>query len=346
MNHSTTDVSHSSTVLAVWIRPLADYLERNGFDGQAVFERAGIDYNSLFAPSVRLPLKLAANMWREVADLTGKPFIGLEVFRQASSLQADTMAVAMMASRNFYEALQCMTRLSHIICDAVDISIERDGSDLHIRFIVRPEDRDIMPLEAMDPAFLIVLNLVWQGLVEVDCIKILCFQREQPSAEMVTHLEALLGVPTQFNCEHYSMTIDWQKSQHINPYWNPALAQMSEALALKDLQQLSEENVIARVRKLVMEQLPLGTPQQDDIATMLNINTRQLQRKLSTHGTSFSELLQQIRLTLAHQYLCDPCMAMVDIAFALGFQDQSNFVKAFKKWCGETPGQYRKRVQV
>ena len=112
---------------------------------------------------------------------------------------------------------------------------------------------------------------------------------------------------------------------------------------LKDLAALDDQNLIARTRKVLMDQLAGGTPQLGRVASGFNITERQLQRKLKLQGTGFGELLDQVRLDLALRYLQDGRMTMVDIALSLGFNDQSNFVKAFKRWQGETPGQYRRR---
>jgi AraC-like DNA-binding protein len=344
MNSEKTHNSHSATVLSVWLRPLAEYLDGMGFDSREIFEQGGVDVNNIFLPSARVPLSRAAKLWKTAAELTQKPFVGLEVFKQAPPMQGDTMAVAMMASRNLYEALQRMSRLVHVICDGVDFTVTRHNDQLQCDFIVHPENRDIMPAEAMDPSFLLILNMTHLGFSNNEAVVQLGFQRPQPEQSSLDHLTELLGHNIIFNCDHYYFLVDWHKSQIANPYWNPSLAQLSEELALKDLQQLKEENIIARTRTLILEHLGSGTPQQDAIASAMNLSTRQLQRKLSSQGITFGELLQQVRLTLALEYLKDPLMAMVDIGLSLGFQDQSNFVKAYKKWTGETPGQYRKRV--
>jgi AraC-like DNA-binding protein len=97
---------------------------------------------------------------------------------------------------------------------------------------------------------------------------------------------------------------------------------------------------------VLLDQLANGTPQLGVVASLLNITERQLQRKLKQQGTGFGELLDAVRLELALRYLQDSRMHMVDIALSLGFSDQSNFVKAFKRWQGETPGQYRRRSPV
>mgnify|MGYP003682986831 CR=1 FL=1 len=336
--------THSSTVLSVWLRPLLDYLIAQGFDGNAIFEKAGIDTKTLSIPSARIPLEKAAPLWTTASELTQKPFIGLDIFNQAPTLQADTMAISMLASRNLYEALQRMTRLIHTICDGVDVVMRRQDDVIRIDFLVCDADRSIMPPESLDPAFLIILNMIKQGLTQARAIRYAGFQRERPNAEQYQHLTELLGIDVKFDCDCYHLCVDWKIAQNQTPYWNPALADASEALALKDLQLLEDENLAVRVKQLIIEQQYLGTPQLETIANTLNLSSRQLQRKLNLLGVNFGELLQQTRLTQAHSFLKDPNMAIVDVSLSLGFQDQSNFTKAFKKWSGETPKQYRQRM--
>jgi AraC-like DNA-binding protein len=332
------------TVLAVWLRPLVDYLERNGFDSREIFSRTGVDAQQVFVPGARLLLSDAGPLWRHAAVATGKPFIGLEIASDAPPLQADTTAIAMMASRNLYEALQRFSRLGHIICDAVEIELSREDMELRLDFIVHPQDREIMPREAMDPALLIPLGLLDKGMIDVSGIKQLRFDCEHPGDAMVQHLADIFPIPTRFGCDCYGLDIDWDHSLRQNPYWNPALAQLCEELVLGDLEVLDDANLVARTRKVLLDLLATGTPQLGQVASLFNITERQLQRKLKTLDTSFGELLDQVRLDLALRYLQDSRMTMVDISLSLGFHDQSNFVKAFKRWQGETPGQYRGRV--
>lgn len=340
----TTNPESRATVLAVWLRPLVDYLERTGYDSAGIFAHTGVDVGQVFVPGARLRLRDAAPLWRHAARVTDKPFIGLEIVNDAPPLQADVTAIAMMASRNLYVALQRFARLSQFVCDAVEIILSRVDDELRLDFVVKPEERHVMPREAMDPALLIPLGLLDKGMIDVTGIRELRFGCEHPGAAMVAHLQEIFPLTMHFDCEHHGLSVDWPLSLRQNPYWNPALAQMCEEQVLRDLEALDDNNLLARTRRVMLDQLATGTPQLGRVASLFNITERQLQRKLKAQGTSFGQLLDEVRLELALRYLQDARMTMVDISLSLGFSDQSNFVKAFKRWQGETPGQYRRRM--
>ena len=73
----------------------------------------------------------------------------------------------------------------------------------------------------------------------------------------------------------------------------------------------------------------------------LKLSPRTLQRKLSEAGATFQQVLDQARFGLAKEYLRQPDLSLVDIAFLLGYQEQSAFNHAFKEWAGVNPGAYR-----
>ena len=76
----------------------------------------------------------------------------------------------------------------------------------------------------------------------------------------------------------------------------------------------------------------------------MNMSTRTLQRRLQEEGVSFQQLLERTRRELALQYLGQPQLTLFEIACMLGFADPSNFFRAFKRWFGLPPGQYREQV--
>jgi AraC-like DNA-binding protein len=332
-----------ATVLSVWLRPLVDYLESLGVDSHEVFAYTGVDIDHVFVPGVRLPLTSAAPLWDRAAQVTGRPFLSLELAKFAPIMQAGPVAISMLASRSLYEALQRFSRLSTLICEGVDLKLSREENDLKLEILVHPEERETMSQTALEPALIPILSFQDKGLFKTGTIKCIEFQREYPGDSTYAELQEMFHVPMKFGCEVLAVVCDWNLSQSGNPYWDPALAQASESLALESIEHLNGRNIIGRVKKLVLDLLPEGKPDRARIAALLNVSPRNLQRQLEKNGVTYSDVIQQTRYELACRYLQDRHMTLVAIAFNLGFQDQSNFSKAFKSWHGKTPGQFRKQ---
>lgn len=100
-------------------------------------------------------------------------------------------------------------------------------------------------------------------------------------------------------------------------------------------------STIHRVEEALTESLPKGTPTLPGIARSMGMGARTLSRRLAQEGTTFREVQVQLRFDLARHYLEDPRLSLAEIAFLLGFADQSSFGTAFRRWSGLTPGQFR-----
>lgn len=98
-----------------------------------------------------------------------------------------------------------------------------------------------------------------------------------------------------------------------------------------------------QVHEAIVRNLAQGQVRLASIADELSLSPRTLQRKLSDAGATFQQVLDQARFTLARDYLRQPELSLVDIAFLLGYQEQSAFNHAFKEWSGMNPGAFRER---
>jgi AraC-like DNA-binding protein len=98
------------------------------------------------------------------------------------------------------------------------------------------------------------------------------------------------------------------------------------------------------VRALIIRRLPDGEPQRPKIASLLGLSERTLQRRLAAEGTAFERLLDDTRRELARHYLGQRNVSLTDIAYVLGFSDQSSFFRASRRWFGSSPRYYRGRL--
>jgi AraC-like DNA-binding protein len=99
-----------------------------------------------------------------------------------------------------------------------------------------------------------------------------------------------------------------------------------------------------RVRGLVAAELKDGAPTARALARKLAMSERTLRRRLEKEGTSFEHLLEGLRRALAERYLAQPTLSISDVAIMLGYSEESPFRRAFRRWHGMSPAEYRRRV--
>ena len=97
-----------------------------------------------------------------------------------------------------------------------------------------------------------------------------------------------------------------------------------------------------QVNRQIALRLPDGPPDQETIANDLAMSVRTLHRRLKEEGTTFNELLTQLRQSLAQRMLSDGNRSISEVAFNLGYSDHSAFSRAFKGWFGQSPNDYAK----
>ncbi len=103
---------------------------------------------------------------------------------------------------------------------------------------------------------------------------------------------------------------------------------------------------IGQLGIVVMRLLATGYPKLERVAGEVGITRRTLQRRLATAGTSYSDLVNEARYQLAAELLEDRSVPISSIAKAVGFANHSGFSRAFHRWTGMTPRQYRARVRL
>jgi len=103
------------------------------------------------------------------------------------------------------------------------------------------------------------------------------------------------------------------------------------------------DDLPGQVRRVLRTALLTDQARSDQIAMLFSVHSRTLSRRLKACGTSFQELLDEGRFEIARQMLEDTRMEVHQIAETLDYADASAFTRAFRRWSGITPGQWRKK---
>jgi AraC-like DNA-binding protein len=125
---------------------------------------------------------------------------------------------------------------------------------------------------------------------------------------------------------------------------DPTLRGYLEQLADQALGSIIAPSSFAdRVRQVLWTRLSAGRPSLEQMSAKLGLSVRTVQRRLHQEGTSFADLLEEFRREMASHLLRDPSLAAYEIAFLLGYSDPSTFFRAFRRWYGVSPQEFRRR---
>jgi AraC-like DNA-binding protein len=147
--------------------------------------------------------------------------------------------------------------------------------------------------------------------------------------------------PVLLSQSNNSLLFDSSLLEQPLPGFDANLAAMHEQMADSQLRRLLDPNVSTQVQdQLIASDLEAS---RDDIAKKMAMSGRSLQRKLQQEGSSFQQLFDELRHQRSLLLLQDRHLSLADVAQQLGFSENSTFYRAFKRWQGVTPGDYRQQ---
>jgi len=104
-----------------------------------------------------------------------------------------------------------------------------------------------------------------------------------------------------------------------------------------------QADFVGALKQLVRSQLGDGDLSVNSVAEAVGLSTRSLQRRLTENGLSYSRLVEQVRCEMAMNWLRDPTLQVTEIAFELGYSEPATFTRAFQRWTGTSPSDYRRQ---
>jgi AraC-like DNA-binding protein len=129
------------------------------------------------------------------------------------------------------------------------------------------------------------------------------------------------------------------------PSANPHAFSVFDSMATRRLNELARtDTTTERVRRLVASRIGRDNIGIFDIGAQLHMSEATLRRRLDDDGTTYKAIVDDLRRELAGRYIAEPRIAIGEIAFLLGFSTQSAFGRAFRRWNGVSPLEYRLRT--
>ena len=201
----------------------------------------------------------------------------------------------------------------------------------------------------LDPPLSLVLAeiMFWLGLMRLACRKsVNAVHLTAPAAPgNPAAYQKFTGVSIDVKPDApLETSISFSKEDAETPFLtaNDAIWQSFEPSLQQRLKSLEASAPLSsQVRALLLEAIPSGNTSAEFISQKLRMGARTLQRRLRIENTSFQEILNETRHTLAVHYLTKTQIAVAEISFLLGYDDPNSFYRAFKGWAAQTPEQVR-----
>lgn len=328
----------SASTLGSWGRAVRRALRAAGCDAEALIREAGLDPAAFDDPQARYPVAASRRLWALAVQASGDAAFGLTAARHAEFTHFHALGVAVMASLSLRDAFERCARYLAVVSDAASLRLHDTAEALVVS--IEPAAGEAAPAAEAVDAYAAVFVRLSRGLLGRS-FNPLALRLQRPAPRNAEPWQRLFHCPLQFAAAENQLLLPLAAVDRPLESASPELAAANEAIAQRLLAAREQSDWGQRVQRLLAERLPQGDPGEAAIAEALHLSLRSLQRKLAEQGTRYSELLQQTREALARQYLAEGRHSVSEIAYLLGFGDASSFTRAFKRWTGTAPSQWR-----
>jgi AraC-like DNA-binding protein len=292
-------------------------------------------------PDNRIPFPQLVELYEKAAELTHDKDFGLHLGETVDPRLFDVVGYSALNSGTLGEAFARVASYHSIWTDGAVFKVETSTTTSAVIYryvdesIVTHRQDSEMTFAAVVSLCQITLDKNWTP-ISVE------FQHSKP-IDTSEH-KRLFGCPIIFDAPVNRITFQSSSLKLPIAKADEGLCRMLDRHAQELLAKYPpRDTVIDNARTVITRELNGGNPSLEHVATQLGLSERTLQRKLQELGTSHNELVEQIRRDLAMRYLKEPDMAICEVAYLTGFSEPSAFHRAFKRWTGVTPGEFRQQ---
>lgn len=328
------------TVSAKTVRAVLSAASAVGVDPAALARAHGFTLADLEGAEFRYPHAGWVDLWNDLERRTGNPAVALET-SAIIPLHWDAADYLFGACANLGEAFARFDRHYALVSTAVRHVLRVSAVDAELvrvpcPFATGSRAATEFALATIVRRFRILAAHPWSP----QRVRF----RHAPSAPSEVYRQ-VFGCEASFGCEGDVLVLSRATLEIPMDRAAPALVSVLEEIAESKARDLPgwSDSVVARAQRAIATDLRGGAPSLGVVAKRLGMSARTLQRRLLEADAPYRALVERTRKDLACVYLDDARHSLGEVGFLLGFADASAFYKAFRRWTGRTPGQYRRR---
>lgn len=331
-------------VFANILLPMAHWAARLGVQGDEVIRDAGLSPQLLSDPSALLSARdydaIACAMQRRLDD----PAFALHVGELLRTDMLDTVGLLISTATDFREAFDQLLRFKSLVNPCGDLTLAEEGTRARISCHISPEQGLSGDFRYAEMYFSTFHNLT--SAISGRAVRVYRVALTHDGSPYADEFRRIFGedADINFNSDENVLEVERDILDEPLPSKAPAFNRQIEQLAQRQLADLPQADTTTTAVLRVLEQyMGQRTLDIEEVARQLEITPRTLQRRLQDEDTTYLALRDLVRYRHAQHYLRDPALGIDRIAERLGFSEPANFYRAFKGWCGVSPGEYRRQ---
>jgi AraC-like DNA-binding protein len=340
-----TTSPEKGTIAIAFVHEALVCLHDRGLDANALLREAGISPELLSSPTARVSSRLYGALWHRIAQTLDDEFFGMDSHRMKAG-SFTLLCHAIIHSDTLERALRRALRFLGLVLDDISGELVRDGETVHI---VLHETQPRAKTQAKRAFAYGTYLLILHGLI--------CWLvgRRVPLTR------------ANFRCEEPPYSPEWQILFTRNLHFAQPQSGLSFAASYLEMPNVQNEKTMkeflrsapanflvkyknsaglsAQIRRHLKGGNPAQWPDFEALAAQFHVSSATLRRRLQEEGESYRSITDELRRDLAISLLSDTDANVSDIAEQLGFAETSAFHRAFKKWTGTRPGEYRDQAK-
>ena len=330
------------TIAICFVAAALQSVRERGLDADELLIKVGLSPGLLAMPQARVSARHYGQLWRLVAATLDDEFFGQDSRRMKSGSFA-MLCHSVLGCKSLRQALERSLRFYGLILDDIGGTLAIEGE--HARICLQACDAALAARPFAHEVLLMLLHGLACWLVGR---RIPILRAEFSYAEPRYSAEYRLMYCNDLKFERPLTTIVFE-AHYLD------LPVVQNERSLKEFLRTAPENILvkykngsslsARIRRRLRQLLPAEVPDFETLAAELNMTAATLRRRLSEEGASYQGIKDQLRRDLAISYLSHSGRSVMDIALELGFSERSAFHRAFRKWTGASPGEFRRGMQ-
>ncbi|MFO1407794.1 MAG: AraC family transcriptional regulator [Steroidobacteraceae bacterium] len=313
--------------------------ERNGGDATKLLVDVGIDPSRLTDPDYPVPGVAVARLFENAARELDAPDFGLQLAEYHDASILGTVALVVLNSRTLGAALEAIANNIQFHNPSASVRVTADARRGVAVYEHDPGLGDDVPRrQAVEMIFAIVFRMLRMltGSTGADWRVRFRHARGATLRQYRRHFSCPIEFGHDRDCIEFPSRLLAQPIDHADPNLRALSARY-----LGQLQRRYPSDLRGQVAELVRRQLPNGGGQAARIGEILGLHPKTLQRRLRAENTSFERITDEVRRSLAEEYLVFSFLPLSEVAALVGYSGQTAFIVACRRWFGTTPKRYR-----